>query len=112
MGINKKRTIMENTDKFKRAKKKVEQLKGFHIHLAVYVVINSLIALGNMLASASRGESLLQWPMLITPLFWGIGLAMHGLHVYGLNLLFGRKWEERQIAKYMEQDRRDAGKYQ
>lgn len=103
---------MEHEEKLKRAKKRVEQLKGFHIHLVVYVAINLLIALGNMVASASQGEPLLRWPMLITPLFWGIGLAVHALNVFGPNFLFGKKWEERQIAKFMEQDRRESGKYE
>ena len=103
---------MEHEEKLKRAKKRVEQLKGFHIHLVVYVAINLLIALGNMVASASQGEPLLRWPMLITPLLWGIGLAIHALNVFGPNFLFGKKWEERQIAKFMEQDRRESGKYE
>ena len=102
---------MEHEEKLKRAKKRVEQLKGFHIHLVVYVGINLLIALGNMLASASQGEPLFRWPMLVTPFFWGIGLAIHALNVYGTSFLFGRKWEERQIAKFMEQDRRESEKY-
>lgn len=102
---------MEHEEKLKRAKKRVEQLKGFHIHLVVYVGINLLIALGNMVASASQGEPLLRWHMLVTPFFWGIGLAIHALNVYGTSFLFGRKWEERQIAKFMEQDRRESEKY-
>ncbi len=103
---------MEHEEKLKRAKKRVEQLKGFHIHLVVYVAINLLIAIGNMVASASQGEPLLRWPMLITPLFWGIGLAIHALNVFGPNFLFSKRWEERQIAKFMEQDRHESGKYE
>ena len=103
---------MKNDEKLKRAKKRVEQLKGFHIHLVVYIAINLLIALGNVVAHASQGENLFHWSMLATPFFWGIGLAVHALNVYGPDFLFGKKWEERQIAKYMEQDRRDAEKYQ
>ena len=102
---------MENNDKLKRAKKRVEQLKGFHIHLVVYLAINLLIMLGNVLVSVQQGEPPFRWHMLVTPFFWGIGLAIHALNVYGPNLLFGKKWEARQIAKYMEEERREAEKY-
>ena len=30
-------------EKYNRAKKRVDELKGFYIHLAIYVVINTFI---------------------------------------------------------------------
>ena len=33
----------KNDDKLKRAKKKVDALKGFYIHLTVYIIVNAFI---------------------------------------------------------------------
>ncbi|MDX1331956.1 MAG: 2TM domain-containing protein [Robiginitalea sp.] len=46
-----------------------------------------------------------------TPVFWGIGLGIHALNVFGINGILGRRWEERQIRKFMEEDRKKAEKF-
>ena len=102
---------MESDEKRKRARKRVEEIKGFYIHLTVYIVINTFIVLNIMVHSHAEGEPVLQWPTLITPFFWGIGLAFHAFHVFGFGSLFGKKWEDRMIRKFMEEDRREADKY-
>ena len=33
---------------------------------------------------------------------WGFGIVLHGLNVFITNGVFGQKWEERKIRKYME----------
>lgn len=101
--------IMENLEqeKYKRAKKRVEEIKGFYIHLAVYTVINVFILVNIYLHS----DHFWQWPHFITLFGWGIGLALHGAKVFGYNILFGKDWEERQIQKYIDKDKKDADKY-
>ena len=44
-------------DKMKRAKKRVDQLKGFYIHLTVYIVVNTFILINIMLHT----ENFWQW---------------------------------------------------
>ncbi|MDX1332487.1 MAG: 2TM domain-containing protein [Robiginitalea sp.] len=103
---------MENkNEKLKRARKRVEQLKGFYVHLAVYVGVNLLIA-GSMVIRSGWGTEPIQiWAILSTPVFWGIGLGIHALNVFGINGILGRRWEERQIRKFMEEDRKKAEKF-
>ncbi|MEM9361804.1 MAG: 2TM domain-containing protein [Bacteroidota bacterium] len=100
---------MENfeNEKFKRAKKRVDEIKGFYIHLAVYVGVNVFI-LANIVA---RSDSFWEWGHFITPFFWGIGLLFHAAHTFKYNPLFGKNWEERQIQKFMDKDREEAKKY-
>lgn len=100
---------MENLeqDKFKRAKKRVEEIKGFYIHLAIYMVINSFI----LINLALHAEHFWQWHHFITLFAWGIGVAFHAAKTFGYNLLFGKDWEERQIQKYIDQDKKDMEKY-
>ncbi|MEJ2163869.1 MAG: 2TM domain-containing protein [Robiginitalea sp.] len=102
---------MEIEDKRKEAKKRVDELKGFYIHLAVYIAVNIFIQLAIVINHYKDGEPLFSWPSLVTPFFWGIGLAFHAAHVFGFGLVLGKDWEERMIRKYMEEDRREAEKF-
>jgi hypothetical protein len=109
--------IIENTmenldqDKLRRAKKRVEQLKGFYVHLAVYVVVNAFILVNIYIASVRDGEPFGKWGHFFTLIFWGIGLAFHGIKAFNFNPFFGRDWEERQIQKYIDKDKKEADKY-
>jgi 2TM domain len=47
-----------------------------------------------------------QWQTLNTVFFWGIGLVVHGLSVFGSNLFFGRGWEEKKIQELMDKDKK------
>ena len=100
---------MENLqdDKFKRAKKRVDEIKGFYIHSTVYTVVNIFI----LINIALRTDSFWFWGHFVTPVFWGVGLLFHGLHTFKYNPFFGRGWEERQIRKFMEEDKKEADKY-
>ncbi len=103
--------MQEQHNKMDRAKKRVEQLKGFYIHLLVYLGVNIFILVSVMVQSYNAGEALLRWPSLVTPFFWGIGLAFHAANVFRWNPFFGKNWEERQIKKYMDKDRKESEKF-
>ncbi len=100
---------MEHFDqeKYKRAKKKIEELKGFYIHFVVYLVINTFILVNIYLNT----DDFWQWPHFVTLFAWGIGLGFHASKTFGFNPLFGKKWEERQIQKYIEEDEKEMDKY-
>ena len=102
---------MEIEEKRKQAKKRVEEIKGFYIHLMVDIVVNLFIVLSIVYNQYADGEPLLGWPMLVTPLFWGIGLGIHAANVFGFGMVLGKNWEERMIRKYMEEDRKEAEKF-
>ena len=86
---------MSEEEIYSEAKKRVEEKKGFYIHLAVYIVVN--IVLVSIWALSSGGG----YPWFIFPLGgWGIGLLFHFLGVF----IFMRQsgWERREIAKEVE----------
>jgi len=93
--------------KLKRAKERVNKIKGFYIHAGIYTLINSFILINIYLNT----DNFWQWPHFLTLFFWGIGLFFHGIRVFGMNPLFSKSWEERQIQKYIDKDRDDANKY-
>lgn len=95
-------------EKYKRAKKKIEELKGFYIHLVVYIVINLFILVNIYLNT----DDFWRWPHFVTLFGWGIGLAFHAAKAFNFNPIFGKNWEERQIQKYIEEDKKEMDKYQ
>lgn len=100
---------MENfeKEKLKRAKKQVEELKGFYIHLVIYVAVNTFILVNIYL----RSDNFWEWGHFVTLFAWGIGIFFHASKVFDFNPLFGKKWEEKQIQKYIEEDKKEMDKY-
>ena len=98
-------------NKYARAKKRVERIKGFYIHATIYTVINTFILVNIFIQNGHNGQGFWQIEHFFTLFFWGIGLLFHGLRVFGLNPFFNKDWEKRQIEKYIEKDREDAEKF-
>jgi len=68
---------MERDDELRqRALKRIEEKRGFKIHLAIYIIVNAAIS-----ATWWMGGGGYFWPMW-TILGWGIGLAFHGWGAY------------------------------
>lgn len=90
----------QEEERYLRARKKVEKLKGFYGHLTSYIIINVFI-LALIGFNMDEGESFWQIEHFFTAFFWGIGLAFHAAGVFGPDLFLGEKWEERKIREYM-----------
>lgn len=86
----------ETQSRYQAAKARVEALRGFYIHLIVYIVVNVGLFLLNMLGTP---DSLwFFWPLG----GWGIAVVIHGLSVLGRGWWLGADWEERKIREMME----------
>ncbi|MBE7105138.1 2TM domain-containing protein [Bacillus cereus] len=89
---------MERDEVYLRAKKRVENLKAFYIHLTVYILVNLMLFFINISSDSSK-----LW--FLYPLGgWGIGIVIHGLTTFPFGI-FGKEWEERKIKEYMEKDK-------
>lgn len=90
---------MENDEAYQRARKRVEAKIGFYIHLTVYVGVNILLIIINLLTSP-------QYFWFIWPLIgWGIGLFFHGMATF---IFSGGKFHEikdRMIEKEIGKDK-------
>jgi len=99
---------LQDKDAYDRAKQHVECLRGFYIHLIFYLVINTLISSFKIYNGIEDGETFneafFDFGTVAVWLFWGIGLAIHGVKVFGLPLILGRNWEEEKIKEYMGDD--------
>lgn len=91
-------------DRYELAYKRVKKIKGFYTHVWVYVFVNAFIIISSFNRSAIGSEVFFRWETFSTALFWGIGLLVHGLSVFGKNIFFGQDWEERKIKEFMEKD--------
>jgi hypothetical protein len=89
---------MTEEEIYQKARKRVEEKKGFFSHLAVYIVVNAVLIL--IWALTSRGYPWFVWPLG----GWGIGLVFHFLGVF----LFSKEtgWERNEIEKEAERIRR------
>lgn len=89
---------------YKEAKKRVEKLKGFYIHVAVYLVVNFMIIYANYTYS-NTSTSIFEWRNFGTAFWWGIGLLAHAFSIFTVDYFFGKEWEERKIQELMNKER-------
>jgi len=76
---------MEKDETYQRARKRVAAKIGFYIHLTVYVGVNVLLVIVNLLTSPFYRWFI--WPVM----GWGIGIFFHGMATF---IFSGRKFEE------------------
>ncbi len=93
---------MENTntdqERYLKAKKKVNEIKGFYGNLTSYVLVNLFLFILNMVTSPEHLWFF--WPLL----GWGIGIIIHGMKVFNHLPFFDKDWEERKINEFMEKE--------
>ena len=101
---------MENSNleeqRYIRAKKKVKAIKGFYVHLTVYILVNAFLILARVF-SRDAWDIFGQWQTYNTAIFWGIGIAFHAFNVFGMYFILGSDWEEKKIKEMMDKDKRD-----
>ena len=78
------------------AKRQVDALKGFYIHLTVFVLVIAGLFVIN---AATGGSWWVQWAFL----GWGIGVAAHALGVFGRAPRAVADWEERKVKELANQ---------
>lgn len=99
-----------NSNKYKRAQKKVQDLKGFYKHLAIYLIVNLIIIGSSFTRFYSSVTSVAEvnferWLTLNTfsvAFFWGIGLAFHAFKVFDFK--FFKSWEDRKIKEFLDKE--------
>ncbi|MBK8052710.1 MAG: 2TM domain-containing protein [Saprospiraceae bacterium] len=99
--------IMNNPEQemaYEAAQKRVKKLKGFYIHLLVYIVINVMIIYANY-SYSKTSASLFEFKNFSTAFWWGIGLMAHAFNVFIADLFLGRNWEERKIRELMDREK-------
>ena len=98
--------------KYLRAKKRVEKIKGFYVHLIVYIIVNTFLS-GIIVFGLTTEDSVTfdvafqNFGVYSTWVFWGIGVFFHWLGVFGFNVV-GKNWEERKLKELIEKEERNS----
>ncbi len=93
-------TDFEQEERFREARKRVEELKGFYGNLVSYIVVNLGLMILNLMTTPDRLWFF--WPMF----GWGIGVLFHAMKVFNFTPFVGKDWEERKIRQFMEEEKR------
>lgn len=84
--------------KYKLAKKQVDKIKGFYIHLAIYLICIPVLIYLNFLSQAG-------FPWALFPILgWGFGITGHASETFNYSPFFGKNWEDRKIRELMNKD--------
>ena len=89
---------MDKDIRYQRAKERVEEIKGFYIHLGAFILVNPLLFLLNIITTPA--SLWFYWPLL----GWAIGLVIHAAFVFGFGKVLGARWEERKIRELMDKE--------
>lgn len=91
----------QNEERYFKAKKRVEEIKGFYGNLTAYIIVNiGLLAL-NLVTSPNHLWFF--WPLL----GWGIGVVIHGMIIFNYMPFLRKDWEEQKIKEFMEKEKED-----
>lgn len=101
----------ENELFYLMAKKQIKRETGFYSHFVIYILINLVWVFINY-SNLAEGESYFQMKHFYTVFFWGIGIVAHACSVFIPNFIFGSKWEQRQIKKYMDKNDFNSSKWE
>ncbi|KAB1069086.1 histidine kinase [Tamlana haliotis] len=103
--LTKKISIMRTTsqshldDSYVRARKHVEELKGFYYSLASYCVVIPFLIFVNY--KTYWGFQWFWFPMF----GWGLGLVIQAFRVFVDDGAFGRNWEKRKLEQFMKEEK-------
>ncbi|MBC5836616.1 2TM domain-containing protein [Flavobacterium muglaense] len=94
----------ENDDRYYKARKRVDEIKGFYGNLISYVAVNLGLLVLNLVTSPEYLWFF--WPLL----GWGLGVLIHGMKVFNFMPFLGKDWEQQKIKEFMEKEKENEQK--
>ena len=94
-------TNQNDFERYQRAQKQVDNIKGFYGHLVSFVFVIFFLLVINL--KYSPEYLWFFWPML----GWGIGLLFHGLKAFNHSPFLGKNWENRKIKEFMDNEKQN-----
>lgn len=84
-------------EKYLKAKKRMEEIKGFYWHLFTSVLVLPILAIVNYLTS--------DYPWALFPIgAFILSICIHWFVVFKRGSFFTRNWEEKKIREFMRED--------
>lgn len=88
----------QEEERYLKARKRVEDIKGFYGNLAAYILVNIGLLVFNLLTSPKYLWFF--WPLL----WWGLAVAVHGMKVFNCMPFLGKDWEKQKIKELMDKE--------
>ena len=96
--------FLTQTEKNTLASKKIERIKSFYTHLGAYISINIVLFILMMSGAVNVHPTFWQTTFTITAGLGALGVAGHGLGVFGHRLLLSKNWEERKLKQLLDKE--------
>lgn len=95
---------MTELEEYQKARDRVQEIKGFYAHVAMYLLANLVLVVLN-LATLRKNDGIIWfvWPLV----GWGVVLAVHAISVFGIGRFLGRDWEDRRIRQELDRQHTD-----
>lgn len=91
--------------KYIKAKKRIHEIKQFYKHFSAYLVINLFFIGRRIYRDINNGDTVIEAFTDISNynffFWWGVGLIIHGVLVFGAPKIFSKDWEQRKIDELM-----------
>jgi hypothetical protein len=101
---------------YKRAEKRLKEIKGFYWHFFWYLAVNIFISTSKVMSDLEEGQVfydvLTDFGTYAIWVFWGIGLVSHWFGVFGKNMFFSKDWEAKKIKEFMDKENEVMNKYE
>jgi len=98
-------------NRYNRAKKKVDKIKGFYTHAIVYVVVNIML-LSMIYTGYANVREFWNLGSFSTAIGWGIGLLIHGVSVFGKDVFFDSNWEAQKMQQFLKEEEQSNHKWE
>lgn len=89
----------------RRARARVRAVRDFYGHLAVYLIVNTVLIVVDV-AGGKEGETFLGLDWAFFPLIgWGIFVLIQAGATFWFEPSFGRSWRDRKFRQYLDEER-------
>ncbi|MDR6300845.1 2TM domain-containing protein [Mesonia maritima] len=92
---------LDRMNKYSIAQNRVKEEKEFYNNLTAYVIVIPFLFFVNYMSNG------LDFLWFLFPAFgWGFGVAYHYMETFDKNPFFSKKWEERKIKEFLNNDKK------
>jgi hypothetical protein len=93
-----------NKDKYEKAKAKVTRVKMFYYHLLAYILVICILTWNLTVIDDAELKDTFIVVNGSSITLWGIAIIIHGWIAFKGRFLFSKKWEERKVKEYLQED--------
>lgn len=106
-------------NKYDHAKRRVKEIKNFYNHILIFVMINVSLYVVRFYVFPKIGfvsdeegfNNWLNWNTFLMPLFWAVGITIHGIWAFRHKFIPVKKWEERKIQEFMDKEEQETQRW-